>query len=211
MTISDYIEREHVIRAIQQIDKEGFECPSTGYDLIYERKTYPPKEVIRLAYKLATGEELERLHGGEQTNNILKELGFFIVIKISLPKINKNLSIEQLAQIYRDIEEEKTKTINPPIVIPSSCNVIPASEKGLCKDNLVGIIIDKKDFERRMPKILASFIRCKHQQVLLASYYWDGKEWENIWREPFKAVCEKEAVGSTVYRQMYDGFPERIL
>ena len=123
---------------------------------------------------------------------------------IIFPELNENLSIEELAQIYCDIE--KGKNVNPPIHIPTDCNVIPASIRTECKDKLVGIIIDKRDFERRMPEILAHHIRCKHKRVILAVYYWDTHAWEITWKKPF------EAVGGEVQIQMpYEGLPKKIL
>lgn len=213
MTIVDIIEREHIIKALEQIDREGVppKQEATGYDLIYEGKKYPPKYVIRLANKFVEGKELrfDEHHGGEQTNKILREFGFDVVVKIDFPKINDNLSIDKLAQIYQDIEEGRP--VNPVIRIPPLCNVIPATEKGDCLPTLIGIIIDKRDFEKRMPKILASIIICSHRQVILVASYWDGIAWENIWREPFEDVCKKAAVGTRVYMQMYDGLPLRII
>lgn len=121
---------------------------------------------------------------------------------IVFPDFNGNMSIEDLAKTYRDIE--KGKSDKHPINIPSSFNVIP-SKSGDCRENLVAFIIDKIDFERRMSDILASFIKCKHKKVILAVCYWDGNVWEITWKKPF------EAVGGEVYRQMYDGKPERII
>lgn len=124
-------------------------------------------------------------------------------LRVNFPE---NLSLEELAKIYRDIEDGG-KDVIPPINVPYDCNVIPSSRKGDCRENLVGFIFNKKDFENRMPAILASFIRCQYRQVLLATCYWDGIVWEKTWKKPF------EAVGGEVYRQMYDvkGRAEQIL
>lgn len=209
--IPDNIKKEHILRGIQQIDNEEFKPKynSRGYDLFYNKKSYPPKYLIRLANKFADNIEELKFHGGKETNNFLKELGFEIrekddnVEEVEFPEINKDLSIEELAKIYRDIEEGKE--VKPLIDVPSNCNVIPSSKTGNCKFNLVGIIIDKRDFEKRIPEILAHLIRCKHMKVILAVAYWDGYAWETTWKKPFKAV------GKEVYRQMYDGLPERII
>ncbi|VVB91815.1 Uncharacterised protein [uncultured archaeon] len=157
------------------------------------------------------GEGAENL-AGNLLNDLLENrtkpipTGLDKIEPVRFPTINKNLPIEKLAEIYRDIEEGKDIIdINSRIETPPSCNVIPSSKKGNCEDILIGIIIDETDFERRMPHILAHHIRCKHKKVILAAYYWDGTAWETTWKEPFKAV------GGEVYRQMYDEMPVRIL
>jgi hypothetical protein len=83
MAIPKEINREHVLRAITRMKAMGIESfnPSTGYDLIYEGRLYPPKEVLHYASLEATGAEVSNLHGGDQTNNFLIRMGFEILIK----------------------------------------------------------------------------------------------------------------------------------
>jgi hypothetical protein len=60
MKIPDNIQREHVLRAMEQIDREGFVGKdSRKYDLIYEGEIYPPKLVLSIANKFANDKELE--------------------------------------------------------------------------------------------------------------------------------------------------------
>jgi 5-methylcytosine-specific restriction enzyme B len=56
---------------------------STKYDVLINDKFYPPKEILRIAYKLATGDDIkeEGFSGGEFTNKIFRKLGFQISIK----------------------------------------------------------------------------------------------------------------------------------
>lgn len=76
------ITREHVLKAIKDIDDEVVDTrPSTKFDILYEGKTYPPKDVMRLAHEYATGEYLWIPGGGEPTNKYLKALDFVIVDK----------------------------------------------------------------------------------------------------------------------------------
>ncbi len=83
--IPQTINREHILAALRQIDAN--EVPwsrtSTKYDLVYEGKKYPPKYVISLAAKEATGTELtvDQFHSGEETNSFLRQLGFDIETK----------------------------------------------------------------------------------------------------------------------------------
>ncbi|MCA0238148.1 MAG: excisionase family protein [Bacteroidetes bacterium] len=78
--IPSNIQKEHLLSAIQEIDRKGI--PSyqqyTRYDLIFEGKVYPPKLVVRWANRLVNGRELEDFSGGTETNNFLKQHGFVI-------------------------------------------------------------------------------------------------------------------------------------
>ena len=60
MKIPEEIKEEHILAAINKIDEESPppKRQSKIYDLIYKGKKYPPKYVISLAYKFATGQEL---------------------------------------------------------------------------------------------------------------------------------------------------------
>lgn len=77
------IRREDVLKALQEIDRDGIPKGrgSTRFNLIHEGQRYPPKYVVGLAHKLATGEALspEDYSGGEQTNAVLVKLGFHVV------------------------------------------------------------------------------------------------------------------------------------
>lgn len=210
------IKKEAILEAIYEIDSGGVpqKYQSKDYDVIHNQKHYPPKYVVLLANNHSNNNKLTPDDFNSiEAKRFLEDLGFPVkkreeikdnepVKTIIFPKLN-DMPIEELAQIYRDIEEGKN--VNSPIHSQFDCNMIPSSIKGECRDVLVGIIIDKRDFERRMPKILAGHIICKHKKVILAVCNWDGKAWEITWKKPF------EAVGGEVYRQIYDGKPERII
>ena len=75
MSIPKGITRQHVEQAIRQLD-EGAEHPfgaSIGDDLHIGGKTYPPKAVVALAAKVATGDDLSPsdFSGGESPGAIL--------------------------------------------------------------------------------------------------------------------------------------------
>jgi len=61
MPISKNISQEHVLKAIEEIDKNGVSGKFKGksYSLIYNGKRYPPKYVVSLANKYANGEFLD--------------------------------------------------------------------------------------------------------------------------------------------------------
>ena len=56
------LNREHVEQALEEIDKNGIppDARSTTYDLIYGPNRYPPKYVLSLACKHASGKEFDR-------------------------------------------------------------------------------------------------------------------------------------------------------
>ncbi len=89
------IKNEHILAAIKEIEanpllRKG--RASSTYDLIYDNKDYPPKLVISLANKYATGKELDpnEFNGGPNTPafDLLKKEGFAIVEKNDSIKFN---------------------------------------------------------------------------------------------------------------------------
>lgn len=80
--INRQVNKKDILKALTFIDKNG--VPSnrraTKYNLYYNNKSYPPKYVISIATKIATGRELEpfQFNGGAETNRFLTTLGFTI-------------------------------------------------------------------------------------------------------------------------------------
>lgn len=87
MPISKNIKANHIISAIEFIDKHGVadHRESTKYVVVYNEKHYPPKYVISISNKYANGTELEpsEFSGGVESNNFLKRLGFIVVEEIT--------------------------------------------------------------------------------------------------------------------------------
>jgi energy-coupling factor transporter ATP-binding protein EcfA2 len=87
MPLFSDITRDHLLKAISQIDSDGI--PSGGesryYDVLHEGKTYPPKLIVSYAYGLIHGEPLDRnsFRGGSNTDcfKLLEKNGFEIVKK----------------------------------------------------------------------------------------------------------------------------------
>jgi hypothetical protein len=81
--IPSNIEREHILKAIEEIDSNGVppRRESRDYYLIFKGRRYPPKYVVSLANKFANRRKLKssRFTGGQETNNFLRRLGFEIV------------------------------------------------------------------------------------------------------------------------------------
>jgi 5-methylcytosine-specific restriction protein B len=62
MTLPKNITKEHLFKAIEKIDKEGFpvDADSQYYDVIHNGKKYPPKVIVSYANIFANGSELDR-------------------------------------------------------------------------------------------------------------------------------------------------------
>jgi putative restriction endonuclease len=95
------VQSEHILTAFKQLDRgeklNGF-GESTTYDVSHNGKLYPPKLLLALAYKNATGKELKGsdFSGGKGTPcfHHLNKLGFTIIDKVNSvvqsdsPKLN---------------------------------------------------------------------------------------------------------------------------
>jgi hypothetical protein len=85
----DQVTEADVVRAIQEYDDLGPErffsehgfAPTTTYDLVWDKRPYPPKAILGTAYELATGERLASgdFEGGKTgAVKVLGELGFTV-------------------------------------------------------------------------------------------------------------------------------------
>jgi hypothetical protein len=85
----DRVNDTHVTRAIREYDRLGPEKffakhgfgPTLSYDLVWEKRLYPPKAILGAAYELATGERLASgdFEGGKSgAVRVLGNLGFKI-------------------------------------------------------------------------------------------------------------------------------------
>lgn len=108
--MTDGVTREHVLRALEEIDRESYPAAakSSTYDLIYGGMRFPPKYVLSLAVKQLTGEELPRstFSGGEESRafKILRDLDFAIERKDFVSElVNKFLEqVKEGGQTTRD-------------------------------------------------------------------------------------------------------------
>jgi hypothetical protein len=90
----DNVTREHVSRAIGEYDRLGAEQffsqhgfgPTTTYDLVWNKRRYPPKAILGTAYEFATGKRLDSadFEGGKTgAVKVLEKLGFSIRKKLT--------------------------------------------------------------------------------------------------------------------------------
>src|SRR5213595_3376931 len=79
----DKVAHADVLRAIQEYDRLGAEgffsahgfAPTTTYDLVWEKRRYPPKAILGTAYEFATGERLAAGGFAERKSVAVKVLG----------------------------------------------------------------------------------------------------------------------------------------
>ena len=97
MVAWDSVTRRDVLRAIREYDRLGPErffaehgfAPTTTYELVSNKRRYPPKAVLGVAYEFATGQQLHSgdFEGGKTgAVRVLGELGFRIEKKLRPPK-----------------------------------------------------------------------------------------------------------------------------
>lgn len=80
--VNRQVNKQDILEALTFIDKNGVppNRRATKYNLYHSDKSYPPKYVLSIATKIATGRELEpsQFNGGDETNSFLTTLGFTI-------------------------------------------------------------------------------------------------------------------------------------
>jgi len=85
----DKVTQPDVVRAIEEYDRLGPErffsthgfAPTTTYDLVQDKRRYPPKAILGTAYEFATGQRLASgdFEGGKAgAVKVLGELGFTV-------------------------------------------------------------------------------------------------------------------------------------
>jgi hypothetical protein len=89
----DRVTRDNVLRAIREYDRLGPEqffsehgfAPTTTYELVWDKRRYPPKAVLGAAYEFAVGQRLGSgdFEGGKTgAVKVLGKLGFTIKKKL---------------------------------------------------------------------------------------------------------------------------------
>ena len=106
--IPSNINYDNVIQAIKEIDIKGIPegRRSTKYIVVFEGRLYPPKYLISLANKYATGKLLdpELFSGGKESNSFLQRLGFIIYCKETSQPFKKKTKKES-----PKVEKERKK------------------------------------------------------------------------------------------------------
>jgi hypothetical protein len=92
MVTWDKVTAADVVKAIEEYDRLGPDAffaahgfaPTTTYDLVRDRRSYPPKAILGTAYEFATGQRLASgdFEGGKSgAVKVLEGLGFTIRAK----------------------------------------------------------------------------------------------------------------------------------
>jgi hypothetical protein len=85
----DQVTEAHVARALHEYDQLGAQrffaehgfAPTTTYELVWEKRRYPPKAILGTAYEFATGRRLASgdFEGGKTgAVKVLGKLGFTV-------------------------------------------------------------------------------------------------------------------------------------
>ena len=112
MMIPKNIRSEHILKAIEEVERIGFpdNRNSKNFHLEYNGKYYPPKYILSLANKYANGKELvsSEFSGGKESNDFLGKLGFNIIEDQFIAKtIPKPLTIKDKAFSQKPIHDER--------------------------------------------------------------------------------------------------------
>ena len=108
IALPDNINREHLLKAIERIDREGVPsgAHSSTYDVVYQDKKYPPKLVVSWANVFANGSEIDRrsFSGGlsQPCFKLLEKNGLVIVKKQGKPDELFNISKEDFFDILQN-------------------------------------------------------------------------------------------------------------
>lgn len=89
MVTWERVTKDHVLQAIREYDRLGPEqffsahgfAPTTTYELVWNKRRYPPKAILGAAYELATGHQLGSgdFEGGKTgAVKVLGKLGFAV-------------------------------------------------------------------------------------------------------------------------------------
>jgi 5-methylcytosine-specific restriction endonuclease McrBC GTP-binding regulatory subunit McrB len=82
--LADLVNKDSVEKALEYFYNSDEQLnPSTGYDIFFKGRTFPPKEIVRKAAELQGIPDWRTIshNGGEPTNRPLRDMGFQIVEK----------------------------------------------------------------------------------------------------------------------------------
>ena len=109
MSIPNNITREHILKAIEKIDKDGIPLngDSNFYDVLYNSNYYPPKLIVSIANYFANGVELDRnsFEAGMKKPcfKLLQSNGFEIVYK-DKSTLNTQKELADYLKIFKDVD-----------------------------------------------------------------------------------------------------------
>jgi len=215
--IPDNIKKEHIEKAIEEIDREGIRKGrhSSTYDLVYNGKTYPPKLIISIANKYANGLELDPndFGGGKDTEafKILESNGFTIKEKsetLTNDEIKKGIRL--LCETSKEVEGYYQNDEN--IVI--ALNKADKDDLKRCKEyysSRTGVVIDiRKELIERLINDEKFTVQSLHE---LIEKYKKGKETQfRSYKETFSIVFPAITFyGHNKHREFVDSFTQQLI
>jgi 5-methylcytosine-specific restriction protein B len=177
MAIPVNITKDHLLAAIEKIDKEGIpkDGESRYYDLVYNGKMYPPKLVLSYSNLFANSEILDRnsFSGGLETQcfKILEDNGFMIIKKEIDEQQTPNLWIEKTLT-KRDDRLEGDRALGKALWSPQKDKRGADIYKNMLlvkKGDVVLHLIDNKSF-CGLSKVVKSAV----ETTGLAGTQWEG-------------------------------------
>ncbi len=158
------IKREHILKAIEQVDEEGYDKKneSTKYDILYNGRRYPPKITISLAHIFVSGSPhpVDEFSGGAESNNFLKGLGFSIVDKDGVVS-GISIQTEDDEVVYTEGKEKyrthKSYERNPQLSVRKKQQVL--NDQGHLSCEVCGF-----DFHKIYGEQGYGFIECHHNK-----------------------------------------------
>lgn len=110
--IPDAITRAHVVAALEEIDSTTVppHRQSMDYDLVFDGKPYPPKFVVSIAAKHATGSELapSAFSSGTETNTFLTKLGFDVVSRAKTGASGNVADVDDVRAVFERLVPDPT-------------------------------------------------------------------------------------------------------
>jgi hypothetical protein len=91
------IARHDVEKALDEIDRDGVPrkyCSRLYCVVARHGRHYPPKQVLRLAYRSRDGSILTDFRGGKQTNTPLQLLGYTVERCVKAPQCHAGIAVE---------------------------------------------------------------------------------------------------------------------
>src|SRR5436305_6336167 len=93
----DKVAHADVLRAIQEYDRLGPErffsahgfAPTTTYDLVWDKRHYPPKAILGTAYEFATGQRLASgdFEGGHALSTLADSMKSAATISVVIARL----------------------------------------------------------------------------------------------------------------------------
>ncbi len=165
------INRDHLLKAIDKIDKEGI--PKHGdsqfYDVVYNNKNYPPKLIVSYANIFANGIELDRntFNGGINTPcfKLLTDKGFVIQ-----EKQDTSMPMSYFPELLRFLNQAKTNQLTTASYINNYKDLRVKVSFGQGNTSRVPWIAFLNDIDTVQEGIYPVYLYYKEKNILILAY-----------------------------------------